>query len=350
MLSTMSIDWKVLGRPGEDNALHLKIDTGQSIHPLLVDCGEKVLDSLRIGEIQAIEHLCFSHLHMDHVCGFDTFFRHNYNRPEFPVSVWGPEKTIELLHHRFRSFVWNLHHEQPGDWVVHEICEGLDLTPQDIEAARFATKEAFAVRKDQPSRPIAGGVALKTKAFSMKTICLPHHTTRSIGYRFQEDPKQNVDPDALRHCGLQPGPWLQALIDETLPDTHLLSVDGKEVSLEELRKNLLVESPGSSLAYLTDFRVEPGTSDWGQLVTWLEGTETLVCESQYRSGDHLLARKNGHMTTDLVGRLSREAQVENLTLIHLSRRYREDEWQEMRDEVRKEFPRASFPPAWTIAS
>ena len=105
----MSISWRVLGNAGSDNAAYARIETGQAVHRLLFDCGAGCPSALEPGEVRAIDRLIFSHLHMDHIGGFDTFFRANYNRPTKPVEVWGPPETIRILHHRFRGFLWNLY-------------------------------------------------------------------------------------------------------------------------------------------------------------------------------------------------------------------------------------------------
>ncbi|MGZ3675881.1 MAG: MBL fold metallo-hydrolase, partial [Ktedonobacterales bacterium] len=75
----MSIDFHILGDPGRDNALFVRVQTGQALHRLLFDCGEGCLSALPVAEVQAVDHLCFSHLHMDHIGGFDSFFRVTYN-------------------------------------------------------------------------------------------------------------------------------------------------------------------------------------------------------------------------------------------------------------------------------
>lgn len=337
----MSIEWQVLGRPGADNAVLATVDTGQSVHPLLFDCGARVLDQLRIGEIQAIEQLCFSHFHMDHVCGFDTFFRHNYNRPDTPVTVWGPVETRAILHHRFRSFSWNLHGRQPGEWIVHEV------TDDRVLSSRFHTREAFERARELPPRPRERDL-LVTPAYRIQAISLPHHTLDTLGYRVEEAERVNVDPDALQASGLVPGPWLQALIDSGVSDEACVKVSGESRRLGPLRRELLVRSRGDSLAVLTDFRVEPDTPEWTSLVEWLADTDTLICECQYRRADRKLAVRNGHMTTDAVGRLAREADVSELILQHLSRRYEVADWLEMRAEARKEFPGTQFPPRWNL--
>ena len=95
----MAIDYQILGEPGRDNALLATVDSGQSVHRLLFDCGEGCLSALSVSQIAEIECLFFSHFHMDHVAGFDSFARVNWNRPDRPVQVFGPPGTIEIIHH-----------------------------------------------------------------------------------------------------------------------------------------------------------------------------------------------------------------------------------------------------------
>ncbi|MDA7920420.1 MBL fold metallo-hydrolase [Verrucomicrobiales bacterium] len=334
----MAIDWEILGKRGEDNALLVTIDTGQSQEHLLFDCGEGCLSTVRISTIQSIEHLFFSHFHMDHVSGFDTFFRHNYNRPNGSVNIWGPPGTIDVMSHRFRGFSWNLHHDQPGEWLVHEFSD------TDLAKSRFLTREAFDTNEVLPLQPrVKDQPDLKAESFTLKRILLPHGNIPSVGYSLRENEKRNIDPAALQEIGLRPGEWLQALTDESLNNDTKLTIDGKDCELGQLRSKLLETKPGESLAYLTDFRVIPDSPQWHELVDWLKETDTLVCECQYRNADHILAERNGHMTTGLVGQLAREAGVKQLVLHHLSRRYEEAEWDEMRLEVKAEFPRTSIP-------
>src|SRR5262249_29916747 len=107
--SSMSLSFQVLGGAGRDNALLVRVDSGQAVSRLLFDCGDGCLWDLPFGEVQTIDHLLFSHLHMDHVGGFDTFFRCTYNRTAKPNPVWGPPCTGAILRHRFQGFLWNLH-------------------------------------------------------------------------------------------------------------------------------------------------------------------------------------------------------------------------------------------------
>jgi ribonuclease Z len=338
----MAIEWQILGQAGADNALFVTIDTGQSRESLLFDCGEGCLRELRPSTIQSIEHLFFSHFHMDHVCGFDTFFRHNYNRPDSPVHVWGPPGTIDVMWHRFRGFIWNLHADQPGEWVVRE------LSGTQIETARFYTREAFAEKHPLPTQQLPSPVVHRASSWHAETRVLPHGSIPSLAYRIVEAPRKNIDPGALQRLGVTPGPWMKGLIDPEVSSETEVPLANGTITLSELRSLLLTETPGESLAYLTDFRIEPGTEAWSELTSWLAGTTTLVCECQYRSEDAALARKNGHMSSDLVGRLAAEAGVGKLVLQHLSRRYSSADWQSIVEEAAAFFPATSVPPEWSF--
>src|SRR4051794_9191705 len=104
----MPLSFRVLGGSGSDNALYVTVDTGQCISRLLFDCGDGCPHALETGDLLAVDHLFFSHLHMDHVAGFDLFFRLNFDREVPPGRVWVPPDGTEVLHHRFRGFTWNL--------------------------------------------------------------------------------------------------------------------------------------------------------------------------------------------------------------------------------------------------
>ena len=64
----MTIEPRVLGIPGQDNAVYMRVDSGQAIYHLLFDCGEGCIYPLGRSVLQEIDHLFFSHAHMDHPC------------------------------------------------------------------------------------------------------------------------------------------------------------------------------------------------------------------------------------------------------------------------------------------
>ena len=76
----MGIEYQILGRPGKDNALYVRLNSGSKMYRLLFDCGEKTLEDLKQHDVKGINYIFFSHLHIDHIGGFDYFFSRNYDR------------------------------------------------------------------------------------------------------------------------------------------------------------------------------------------------------------------------------------------------------------------------------
>lgn len=335
----MSIAWRVLGGAGSDNAVDARIETGQAVHRLLFDCGEGCLLAVQPGEVRAVDHLLFSHLHMDHIGGFDAFFRANFNRATKLVEVWGPPETTRILHHRFRGFLWNLYEGEPGLWHVH------DIYPDRIETARFKADEAFATAHAMGTGARAGRLILDAPAYTVEAFQMDHQTP-SLAYVVREKPRLNVDEARLAALGLAPGPWLRQVKEWAPGDEAEIMIGGAPYEAEELRDALLVEAPGESLAYLTDFLLDEPAHE--RLAPALHAVGTVICECQYLDEDADLAARNYHMTPSAVAALARRADVGRLILFHVSDRYRRDGWMRILAEARATFPRTEFPPEWRM--
>ena len=333
----MTIDYQILGKPGRDNALLVRIDSGQSISRLLFDCGDRCLDELSISEIQSIDALFFSHFHMDHVGGFDSFFRCTFGRDTQRNDVYGPADTTSILHHRFQGFWWNLCSDLKSTWRVH------DITVDSMGSAEFQACDGFQQRKD--CEPVShDGTIVAYADYTVQTIELAHNGP-SLAYRVNEANRTNVDTDRMKELRLKPGPWLRQLKDG---ESGTINVGDQSLDLDELRSKLLTTSKGDSIAYLTDFLLDDAAHE--RLVPWLRGCNTVVCEAQYRHADSELATRNYHTTTKNVGQLAAAAEVGELKLFHLSDRYSNEEWLEMLAECRSEFANTSFADEWQLPS
>src|SRR5215468_12414342 len=165
----MSITFRILGTAGRDNALLVKVDSGQAIERLLFDCGDGCLSELAFADILAIDHLFFSHLHMDHVGGFDSFFRCTFSRNTKPNRIWGPPETARILQHRFQGFLWNLHEEMSATWLVSDI--HLDR----IRTTRFELQEAFSVAHDEGVQPYERTL-VESAGFVVEAVTMDHRT------------------------------------------------------------------------------------------------------------------------------------------------------------------------------
>lgn len=333
----MSIHFEILGAPGNDNALFVRIDSGQAIHRLLFDCGEGCLVGSPFSNIREIDHLFFSHLHMDHVSGFDSFFRCVFDRADRENRIWGPPGTTEIIQHRFQGFLWNLHAEMKGTWKVSNIF------PDTVQTSRFELSEAFAQAHVEPVQT-RGRFLIEHPAFTVEALTMDHRTP-TIAYIVRETARSNLDMKRVEALGLRPGPWMKVL-KATGNDTEALLIDGVSYLAGQLRKELLVEQQGSSIAYLTDFILDDAATE--KLASALQGCKTVVCEGQYRHSDLELAKKHFHMTTVRSAQLAQRAKVDQLILFHLSDRYDQTVWLEMLAEARVHFPNTSYPAHWKI--
>lgn len=334
----MTMTYQVLGAPGRDNALLVMVDSGHAVSRLLFDCGDGCLSMLPFADIQAIDQLFFSHLHMDHIGGFDMFFRCTFDRDSKPNRIWGPPETARILQHRFQEFLWNLHDPMSATWRVS------DATPQEIRTTRFELSDAFAVAYDDGAEPYERTI-YEGPGFVVDAITMDHRTP-TLAYLVRETARHNIDLSRLAAMGLHPGPWLKEL-KEAPSGAASVIIDGVAYSTVELRSKLIVETPGDSIAYLTDFLLDETAME--RLSDFLCGCRVVVCEGQYRHADIELARKNFHMTTVLSATLAKRIDAEDLVLFHLSDRYVASEWLEMLHEARQVFPKAHFPPHWHFA-
>lgn len=334
----MTLSFQVLGDAGQDNALLVTIDSGQAISRLLFDCGEGCLTPMPLGDIQAIDHVCFSHLHMDHIAGFDTFFRCVYGRNDRPNHLWGPPASSIILHHRFQGFLWNLVAGQQATWYVH------DVSSDRIQTQRLELAEAFTQTHAEPERAWQGSI-FEGPGYTVEALLLDHGTP-SLAYVVREKPRVNIDPARLAALGLRPGPWLQRIRGPRADEAESILIEGTSHRIRQLQDALLTISPGDAVAYLTDFRLDAVTSE--RLSEVLQGIGTVVCESQYRHDDLELALRNYHMTATQAADLARRAAVGQLVLFHLSRRYQPEVWRAMLAEAQAIFPATTFPSHWAL--
>lgn len=338
----MGIKYQVLGQPETDNALWVELDSGQGITRFLFDCGENCLATVPFGTLLEVDALFFSHQHMDHISGFDSFFRCLYSRSNRPNVIWGPPDTARILHHRFQGYLWNLHAEmEEVSWWVHEVF------PEYVKRMRYQLTEAFADAHAEESLPLTGTCILDHEAYTVDALAMNHRTT-TLAYIVRERAKQNIAMDRVRTLGFRPGPWMQRL--KAAPQdgdaSEEIVIGEQRLLLGELREKLLLSTEGNSIAYLTDFLMDELALE--QLAQALKGVKTVVCESQYRHADLALAKANYHMTTTLTAELAKAAEIDQLVLFHLSRRYSSEEWGEMLEEARAIFPNTSFSPHWSV--
>ncbi|MCD6377107.1 MAG: MBL fold metallo-hydrolase [Caldisericaceae bacterium] len=323
----MAIIHKMLGQPFQDNALYMRVESGQKTFRLLFDCGEMTISELSPSEVMKIDHLLFSHFHLDHVAGFDHFIRLNYNRSGKPVHIWGPEGTTKKVFNRLNSFCWNLLEKLETEWQIHE------LKGNTILHSVLRAKERFGKIRQLAREPF-NGILVQTPELKLTTLILEHKIP-VLGFKIEETDRQKVSAEKLEKMNLEAGPWLQQLLDFKTDDSQEIEINGYLYRIGNLRKDLLFTVKGDSLAYLTDFKIPE--KNYQSLLDWLANTQILYCESQYLNEDLELAQKNYHLTVGQAAKLARMAEVEKLYLFHFSQRYKHRPVNHFIEEARKIF-------------
>jgi ribonuclease Z len=333
----MSITYQVLGAPGQDNAAFVQINTGKTTHRLLFDCGEACLATIGLADVQRIDHLFFSHLHMDHVGGFDSFFRPNFNRTTQPNQIWGPPDTARLISYRMRAYQWNFRARMSAVWTLS------DIAPDHVAHSQVRAREGFARRRAAGTTALMAGTIIDHPDYTITALAMDH-LTPSLAYIVREQPKLNVDEARLATMGLRAGSWLRA-VKGHIPDAPAtLTIDGRDYDLARLRAELVTRTPGASFAYLTDFLLDDAAI--ARLVPHLAGCQTVVCECSYTEADCELALRYHHMYPSAVARLAQRAAIGDLILMHVSDRYAPHVWGQILAETRAFFPRTHFAPEW----
>ena len=245
----------------------------------LVDCGEgtqRQILSAGIG-FKRLNQVLLTHGHLDHILGLgglvSTFLRWDVLDE---MEIFGTRHTLDRVHDLIFGVVLRGYHGTPPV-ILHEITQGTFW-----ESERF-TITAFPV---------------------------DHRGTHSLGYRFEERSRRPFLPEAAEALAIPPGPWRRDLVNGqqvTLPDGRVIQPDQV---LGDSRK-------GTTLVVVGD------TGNPEKVLPYIEGVDALVIEATYTEEEAELAEQFDHLTAAQAAGLAAKAQVGQLFLTHLSRRYRE---------------------------
>lgn len=296
---------------------------------ILLDCG----DTSRVATRTLLDCrlLLVSHGHVDHLFGIGRALRVRFGRTEHPLHVLGPPGLARRLYGHLSTYTWNLVDAFPLRLSVSEV------HPDRIETWSFPERGGFEperseVRAWRPEDPV-----LEDEQLEIFACPLDHAGLLSLAWLLRERVRYQVDPVRLAELGVPAGPWLsalkRALRSGAPPETELELPGGERRPVAELRRALIRESPGDTLAYATD--LGPTDSNLRRLSRFAEGVRRLILETPFAAGDRALALENGHLSSIEAGRIAREARPGVLSPFHLSTRY-EDDAERVLDEVRRE--------------
>jgi ribonuclease Z len=282
---------------------------------LLFDLGR--LGRLDPGALLKISDVFISHAHMDHFIGFDHLLRIFLAR-DATLRLFGPTGIIDNVRGKLAGYTWNLVDDYAFRFEVTEVTSHERRTVALPAATGFAPV-ALGTHSVDASEPIR---LVDEPDLSIDTTVLDHKIP-CLAFVAAEPNHLNVDRDALQRLGLTPGAWLNqlktAIRAESPPDTLVAVAPGRVMTVAALRAELIVETPGQRIAYVTDTRFSP--ENIARILRLARGVDLLVCEAPFLEEEHERAAARAHLTARQAGALARWAGARHLKLFHFSPRH-----------------------------
>lgn len=248
-------------------------------HRFLIDCGEgtqrQILQS-GIG-FKRLNRILITHGHLDHILGLggllSTFMRWESIDQ---LEIFGGKAALERIY----------------DLLYGVVLRGAE-PPMPLHLI-----------------PIQPGLLIETDDFSVFAFAVQHRGPDSFGYIFEEKGRRPFLAEMAEKLEIPNGPLRRELV-EGRPVTL---TSGRVIEPEQVLGDF---RPGTRLVVVGD------TGDTASLVEIARDADGLVIEATYLEEEAEMARQFGHLTARRSAELAREANVRQLILTHVSRRYRE---------------------------
>lgn len=259
----------------------------------LIDCGEGTQRQiLRSGiGFKKLNHILLTHSHLDHILGLGGLVS-TFTRWEAidDFQIWGGTATLQRVEDLLFNVVF-ARHQPPVP--VH-------LTP------------------------VGDGAFYEQKKFTLSAFPVQHRGPDCYGYVFQEHTHMPFLAEKANALGIPFGPERSALVQG-----HAVTLaDGRTI----LPSDVLGEPvPGVKIAFTGDV----GNAE--AMLPYIQDADALVIEGTFMQEEADMARRFGHLTIHQAGLIAQEANVKNLLITHVSRRYRE---RDMAEEAQNVFPNA----------
>ena len=283
-----------LGTSASAPSIHRGLSANMVLHReyrFLIDCGEgtqrQILQS-GLG-FKRLDKILLTHGHLDHILGLGGLIS-TFNR-------WETINSIEIY---------------GGSWTLARVKDL--LLKVVLRGEKLPIKLKFI--------PLEPGLIFEDNTFQLNAFPVTHRGSDCFGFLFQEKARRPFLNDKAEALGVPFGPERRQLVD----GQTITLKDGRTIQPDDV---LGLEIPGAKLVFVGD----TGRTD--DLVEISRQADALVIEATYLDADADMAHKFGHITAAQAAHLALEAQVSQLYLTHLSRRYRE---QDVLNEGQAVFP------------
>ena len=253
---------------------------------LLFDCGEGTQKQLMKSGISfmQINNIFISHWHADHFAGLIPLIQTmNLEKRNNPLTIYGPEAE------RFVSDIIDL-----GYFGLRFPVKAVNVP---FEGSEITTVD-------------------ETEDYKITSIPV-FHSVPSVAFCFQEKDKWNIDEDKLKRLGLKRGPWLKKL-----KRTGKIEWEGKKLSIEDVG----YVKKGLKIVYSGD------TKPCKNIVKISKNADLLIHDGTFLEED---VGSKAHADVKEAAKLAKKANVKQLILTHISRRY--TDLKELEDEAKKVF-------------
>jgi ribonuclease Z len=246
----------------------------------MIDCGEGTQRQLLKSGLgfKRLDRILLTHGHLDHILGLagllSTFMRWETIEK---MDIYGGRATLERVQ----------------DLLFKVVLRGV--------------KPPMALKFSE----IRPGVIMQDQHFELAAFPVTHRgASGCFGFVFREKPHRPFLDDRAEALGVPRGPERKQLVvgqSISLPDGRVIAPDDVLGPVEL----------GASLAVVGD----AGRTD--DLIEMVRGVDALVIEATYLNEEAEMAREYGHLTATQSATLARDADVRQLILTHVSRRYHE---------------------------
>jgi ribonuclease Z len=168
------------------------------------------------------------------------------------------------------------------------------------------------------------GVVLEDDTFQLEAFPVTHRGPGNFGFLFQEKARRPFLAEKAEALGVPAGPERARLVR----GEAITLADGRAIQPRDV---LGPAREGTKFAFVGD------AARTDNLVDPVRDADLLVIEATYAALEADVAREFGHLTARQAAQLAVDADVRNLILHHISRRYSE---REIRAEVEPIFPGA----------
>lgn len=253
---------------------------------IMFDCGEGAQRRMMTDKLglMKISRIFISHWHADHFSGLLGLIQTlEMEGREHPLYIYGPPRTEEFTERILDTGYFN----RSYDIYVEDLTEGDVIVGEGYEVRPFEVD----------------------------------HGINAFGYVFEETSKKKANKEKMEELGLGASPKIGKL-----KDGESVKHNGETIEPEDV----IEEVPGRKVVYSGD------TAKTASTVENAKNADLLIHEATCKH--EMIEDRQGHTSAKQAAAIAKKAEVEQLALTHISRRYRGGSEKELLDEAKEVFP------------